>query len=67
VLRNALQNHRSSQAPLHFYVFDLTVLAGKDVMGESLETRRGLLEAKVLPKLAEPIRYSPELKASLPI
>ena len=63
---NALQNHGSSQMPLHFYVFDLMVLDGKDVMGETLETRRGLLESKVLPKLAEPIRYSPKLKASLP-
>ena len=46
---NALQNYGSSQAPLHFYVFDLMILKGKDVMGETLETRRGLLETKVLP------------------
>jgi ATP-dependent DNA ligase len=62
---NTLQNFGSGQAPLHFYIFDLMVLAGKDVMGETLETRRGLLETKVLPKLAEPIRYSPKLEASL--
>jgi ATP-dependent DNA ligase len=63
---NTLQNFRSGQAPLHFYIFDLVVLKGKDVMGETLETRRGLIETKVLSKLAEPIRYSPGLEASLP-
>ena len=60
-----LQNYGSSGAPLHFYVFDLLILNGKDVMGEPLTKRRELLEQKILPKLAEPIRYSPELKASL--
>src|SRR5579863_74530 len=62
---NTLQNFGAGQAPLHFYIFDLMVLGGKDVMGETLETRRGLLETRVLPKLAEPIRYSPKLEASL--
>jgi bifunctional non-homologous end joining protein LigD len=62
---NARQNYCSSTVPLHFYVFDLMVLNGRDVMGETLEARRGLLETKVLPKLAEPIRYSPALEASL--
>jgi ATP-dependent DNA ligase len=41
------------------------VLAGKDVMGEPLVKRRELIEKRILPKLSEPIRYSPELKASL--
>ena len=41
------------------------VLSGNDVMGESLESRRALLEREVLPKLADPIRYSPELKGSV--
>jgi bifunctional non-homologous end joining protein LigD len=34
-------------------------------MGETLEARRALLERKVLPKLAEPIRYSPELPGTI--
>src|SRR5258708_32264615 len=34
-------------------------------MAESLIKRRELLEKRVLPKLSEPVRYSPELKASL--
>jgi bifunctional non-homologous end joining protein LigD len=41
------------------------VLAGEDVMGEPLAKRRDLLEKKVLPRLAEPIRYSPAPQASL--
>ena len=63
---NALQNHGSSQTPLLYYVFDLMVLAGKNVMGEPLSRRRELLEGQVLPKLREPVRYSPVLEASLP-
>ena len=34
------------------------VLAGRDVMRESLSARRALLETKVLPKLAEPVRHA---------
>ena len=63
---NALQNYRSSQTPLLYYVFDLMMLAGKDVMCEPLSQRRLLLERQVLPKLREPVRYSPPLEASLP-
>ncbi|HTU44878.1 MAG TPA: non-homologous end-joining DNA ligase [Bryobacteraceae bacterium] len=63
---NALQNYGSTDAPLHFYVFDVLLLKGRDVMGEALTKRRELLEKHVLPKLSEPIRYSLELTASLP-
>jgi bifunctional non-homologous end joining protein LigD len=63
---NLLQNYGSSKTPLICYVFDVPVLSAKDVMGETLETRRALLEEKILPKLDEPIRSSPELKADLP-
>ena len=38
---NLLQNYGSSKTPLIYYVFDVLVLSGKDVMGETLETRRG--------------------------
>src|SRR5690242_17459145 len=62
---NTLQNYGSAGAPLHFYVFDLLVLEERDVTKETLETRRELLEQRVLPKLSEPIRYSPVLNASL--
>ena len=62
---NILQNHGSSVASVHFYVFDVIILAGRDVMGEPLSKRRELLETHVLPTLSEPIRYSPHLRASL--
>jgi DNA ligase D-like protein (predicted ligase) len=62
---NLLQNHGSSGVPLFYYVFDLMVLGGKDVTAETLERRQELLQLKVLPKLAEPIRYVGELEASL--
>jgi hypothetical protein len=50
---------------LHFFIFDLLMLKGKDVMSESLVKRRELIEKHVLPKLADPIRYSPILDGSL--
>jgi len=62
---NLLQNHGSSGAPLHFFIFDLLVLKGKDVMGKSLTERRELLEKHIFPKMEEPIRYSPMLEAGL--
>lgn len=62
---NILQNYGASKAPILYYIFDLMVLSGNDVMGESLESRRALLEREVLPKLADPIRYTPELKGSV--
>jgi bifunctional non-homologous end joining protein LigD len=63
---NLLQNYGSSKTPLIYYAFDVMVLAEENVMGESLETRRRLLEDRVLSKLDEPIRFSPELEANLP-
>jgi bifunctional non-homologous end joining protein LigD len=62
---NLLQNYGSSTTPLILVVFDLLVLAGRDVMDETLEKRRHLLETRILPKLEEPVRYSPELQADL--
>ena len=61
-----LQNYGSSKTALIYYVFDVLVLAGEDVMGETLESRRTLLEKKMLPKVSELIRYSSELEADLP-
>jgi DNA ligase D-like protein (predicted ligase) len=62
---NALQNYGTGAAPVVFYVFDLLVLAGRDQRGEMLDTRRALLEKKVLPKLTEPVRYLAPLNAPL--
>jgi ATP-dependent DNA ligase len=41
------------------------VLAVRDLMEMPLSSRRDMLERRILPKLGEPTRYSPELKASL--
>ena len=62
---NTLQNHGSSTAPVYYYVFDMPVLGGKNLMGETLDTRRGLLQTKILSRLGEPIRRSPELNGEL--
>jgi bifunctional non-homologous end joining protein LigD len=62
---NTLQNYGSAGAALQYYVFDLLVLGGRDVMSKPLTRRRQLLEAHVLPTLNEPIRYSPQFEASL--
>jgi DNA ligase D-like protein (predicted ligase) len=62
---NTLQNFGSAGAPLHFFIFDLLILEGRDVMSECLTKRRELIEKCVLPKLADPIRYSPILEGSL--
>jgi DNA ligase D-like protein (predicted ligase) len=62
---NTLQNYGSSGAPLHFFIFDVLILEGRDVMEETLMKRRELIEKRILPKLADPIRYSPILKGSL--
>jgi len=51
---STLQNYGSSEAPVFYFIFDLLILAGRDVTGESLTARRGLLEKQVLPKLKEP-------------
>ncbi len=47
---NALQNYGSAAAPVVYYVFDVMVLAGRDVMREPPGKRRELLERRVLPR-----------------
>ena len=64
---NALQSYGSSVAPVVYYVFDVMVLAGRDVRHEPLEKRREILEKKVLPRLPEPVRYAAPLDAELPV
>jgi ATP-dependent DNA ligase len=61
---NALQNYET--ATLIYYVFDVMILAGRDVMSEPLSARRQLLQEDVLARSGEPIRESPVLDASLP-
>jgi hypothetical protein len=61
---NALQNG-SAGATIVYYVFDVMVLGGRDVMGGPLATRRDLLTREVLPLLAEPVREAPRFDAAL--
>jgi bifunctional non-homologous end joining protein LigD len=63
---SALQNHGPG-IPVAYYLFDVMVLAGRDVMGERLDARRKLLEQKVLPKVTEPVRYAAPFDASLQV
>jgi DNA ligase D-like protein (predicted ligase) len=62
---NLLQNYGSADTPIGYFVFDVLVLAGRDVTQEPLSARQALLEAKVLPHLAEPVRYVAPLEGSL--
>jgi DNA ligase D-like protein (predicted ligase) len=61
---NALQNFTPG-TQIVYYVFDVMMLAGRDVTAEPLESRRARLEEDVVPTLAEPVRYTGELKAPL--
>jgi ATP-dependent DNA ligase len=62
---NILQNYGAANVPIIYYVFDVLILAGRDVMSEPLSVRRDSLRNHILPRLSEPIRYCPELNASL--
>ena len=63
---SALQNYRSSKLPIVYYVFDVLMVAGRNVMSEPASVRRDFLRREILPKLGEPIRESPVMSASLP-
>ena len=60
----ALQNFAGSTTVL-YYVFDVMVLAGRDVKAEPLDARQTLLERRIVPKLADPARFMGELEAPL--
>src|SRR5690242_13520422 len=59
-----LQNYGSAGVQLLYFVFDVMVLRGRDVMHEPLSARRELLQS-LLPKLAEPVRYVPPFDVDL--
>jgi len=64
---SALQNQGSSKTSVTYFVFDLMMLAGQEVMNRPLTARRALLERKVLPRLVDPVRYAGPLEAPLPV
>ena len=57
---------QGSAAPVIYFVFDVMILSGRDVKRETMEARRDLLERRVLPHLAEPVRQAGRLDAPLP-
>jgi bifunctional non-homologous end joining protein LigD len=62
---NVLQNYGTAKAPVFYYVFDVLVLKGQDLQGETWLTRRAAL-AKLFGAPKEPVRESSVLDASLP-
>jgi bifunctional non-homologous end joining protein LigD len=60
-----LQNYCSLGGFLHYFIFDVLILNGRDVMAEPLVKRRDLLAKHVFPKVSDPIRYSPVLEGNL--
>jgi DNA ligase D-like protein (predicted ligase) len=64
---NLLQNYESAKVPLLYFVFDVMVLSGRDVLDEPLETRKKLLEKRIVPRLVEPVRYAASLDSPLPV
>jgi bifunctional non-homologous end joining protein LigD len=52
---SVLQNYGTAQAPVFYYVFDVLLLKGKDLHGETLAVRRPIL-MKLIGKLKEPVR-----------
>ena len=64
---NALQNLGSAAGPVAYYVFDVMILSGRNVMREPLHKRQELLVKKVLPKLSEPVRFAAPFDAPLPV
>src|SRR5689334_5088679 len=61
---NAMQN-AGPTTEIIYYVFDVMVLRGRDVMAETLDVRRELLERHVVPALSDPVRYPGRLNAAL--
>jgi bifunctional non-homologous end joining protein LigD len=63
---NILQNYGSSGAPIVYFVFDIPILKGRDLMAEPLTVRTNQLETVVMPVLSEPVRLSPAFAVPLP-
>ena len=55
-------NHAASTA-VHFFMFDVLILAGRDVMGEPLTKRRELMERHIFPKLTA---FTPIISTAAP-
>lgn len=62
---NSLQNYGSSDSPVFYYVFDVLVLSGQNVMSQPLANRRNLLRKHIVPTLKDPVRECLQLNAAL--
>ncbi len=62
---NTLQNFGTGTAAVVYFVFDVMMLAGRDLTDQPLLARREILERKILPKLGEPVRYAGDLDGRL--
>jgi bifunctional non-homologous end joining protein LigD len=60
---SSLQNFKDRAGAILFYVFDAPVLAGTDLRGKPLATRREMLQ-KLISKLPDTIRFSESFDAS---
>ena len=63
---NALQNYGSAPAPVVYYVFDVMVLVGRDVVREPLEGPPDAGRTEAIAEGSEPARYASSLDAELP-
>lgn len=62
---SALQNYAPALTLIVYYVFDVMILAGRDLRAERLDRRRELLAEITALHLREPVRLSPELPGTL--
>jgi DNA ligase D-like protein (predicted ligase) len=61
---DVLQNHVGSAPPLRFYLFDMPMLAGRDLTRRPLGERRAMLRERVIPLMPETVRLSEPIDAS---
>jgi ATP-dependent DNA ligase len=65
---NVLQNLGTRpETPLAFFVFDVMIWRGRDVMKEPLSARREIVQTQLMPRLSAPVLYMPPLEESLPV
>jgi bifunctional non-homologous end joining protein LigD len=65
---NVLQNLGTrTETPLAFFVFDVMIWRGRDVISEPLSVRREIVQTELMPLLSAPVLYMPPLEESLPV
>jgi ATP-dependent DNA ligase len=62
---NLLQNNGEASTALLYLVFDVMMWGGRDVTRQPLDSRRELLKRRIVPYLAEPVRYADTLDVDL--